>query len=213
MSSKFDWLPATIGRGFIQGAVSTWLWPIVLTVGSAALLWLQGLPLGYLAVGTLFAFMCSIWIVLGVSRWNYSRNPEDKVAFDGLYIAADKTGDGKNLDTVQIGLRLKNNAEFPISYRVETIRTTADKTLSAQKNLINMGSVIESGTNSLFRDGPIALKIPKSALDASLEVDILYGRLGNEKYKISKNMDITINYDSKSGQVTYHWFDLPEDGL
>jgi len=209
-----DWVNRiwkAIFSGLIQGAVRTWLWPIVLTGIPIALLWLQGQrPLvGYFAIAVLFTFTCSIWAVVGVSRWHFSRNPADKLVFLGSHIAADRTNNGQNLDAVQISMRLKNDAEFPISYRVEKIRTSVDNTLPALNIKMNMGGVVVPGAETLFRDNGIKLKIPMSVMGASLEAELVYGRPGAEKYKMSVAQDITIRFGPSTGQITWNWFDLP----
>lgn len=130
---------------------------------------------------------------------------KDRLQFRNIFVGFDKTIDQKNVEAVQLGFVVANSASFPVSYLVKRVVSTADATAATRGTILNWGGTVPPGGADTFKDRTIELKIPKSAMDATLEFEILYGREGSEKYPLSRNLNIGLRYDATKG-VLYHPF-------
>jgi hypothetical protein len=184
-------LPTLImAGGVVLTAIYEWPWPEI-----------------YLAA--VFLFAASAHGLLRFDEWRQRNRVEHKLLFNGVHVASDRSPDGSALTTVQIAAVLRNNASFPISYKVTRIRTTADDTLPSLGAILNYGAIIQPECNDLFRDRAINLKLPKAAMNATLEVELLYGRPQREKYPLSRSINLSLRYDPKTGVLSYPWLDAP----
>jgi hypothetical protein len=192
----------------------TWILPVLLTAGALVVGLFDniyhGVPWIVIYSAAVFVLAMSAIAVLRLDEFRVRRKVEGKFFFRSPHVGFNKTEDGRKIKTVQIGFQLENSATFPLSYKVTNIRTNADLTLPSSGNILNKGEIIQGGDTTLFRDCPMELKEPTSETSAELEFDLIYGLAGNERYPISKKINISLRYDPEKGVLHYPWLNAPE---
>lgn len=179
--------------------------PAVSTVVAVMLAAIDSWPSTAMYLAAIFTFAATATGLLRFDEWRQRRRVEDKLIFSGPYVGINKSEDGKSISAAQIGALLQNTATFPISYKVTRIRTSADNTIPSSGTLNTYDAVVQAGTVSIFRDLPIDCKVPKAAMEGTLEIELLYGRPGREKYPILQNITLSLRYDPMTGVFQYPW--------
>jgi hypothetical protein len=185
--------------------------PILIGGGAVVLGLLDKLPLMYLYIGALFSATVIVTLLLRFDEWRERIGADGKLIFVGPTVAVDLTEDREGLAVVQLGAALENRATFPISYKVKSILSTADHTNPSRGTMDNMGAIVPAKSQTIFKDKPIDLKIPKADMPATLLIKIEYGHVGKEKYLISKSVNVRLRYEKNSGVVNYPWSERPID--
>ena len=180
-------------------------WPTVLVGGSTALMYLQGLPLGYLSVGALAAFAFTAHGLLKFDEWKMRRQVDGRFNFSSLHV-----GDSIRKDGTIVGLSFANVATFPIEFKVEKIITKiGDKVPKNTEYPLNSITVPALG-NGWFYDHPIKLEnTPTSGTaDGTIEFDIKYGRSGHLKYHLKGTKYFVISLNEHGKPLAINWNDV-----
>ena len=165
----------------------------MLPIASSILLKLQGLPWGYIYVGTLAAFAFGMHGLCRLQEWNYKNKVKDKLIFS----TANLNKVPKNDLAFRLGFALHNAAEFPIQFEITSLKTDFGEDIKRKrikeqerKKIID----IPANGKGWFNDEPIELSdFPASqAVYGYIEASIKYGRPNKRKYEIEfkKNIDV-----------------------
>jgi hypothetical protein len=161
----------------VAGAISGWLadmsgWPL-------ASIWLSFLA--GLALTSVFLFV--------FSRWLTETSPQHKFRIEAVQwnIELDGNGDPKSMGPI---LLFRNLAVFPISFRIQKLEWNfAGRLPPKAERAVNSGSVVEPLGNAAHIT-PAAdlqhLDLSKPTLDGDMNVEIVYGIKGREKYPWQK---------------------------
>src|SRR6266853_2625864 len=106
----------------------------------------------------------------------------------------------------QVAVNLKNLADFPLSYIVRQIDFRVQNTTSGGQ-FANQGATIDAGQSGTFASGLVTFHHPIALpVQGRLDIRILYGKLGSEKFEKNASILVTFRADplSPSG-IRYDW--------
>jgi hypothetical protein len=106
----------------------------------------------------------------------------------------------------QAVLNLQNIAEFPVSYRVETIEFRIQNTVG-NNQFQNRGTVVDAQQTTSFSSDVVSFHQPiPLPTTGVLKATIAYGRLGKEKFNRPISLMVHFSPDSSvSSGVRYSW--------
>ncbi len=201
-------------REIISELLRSWLWPTIMTVVPTALLYMQGLPLGFIAVGGLAAFAFSVWGVFGFSRWRYYRNPEWKLRSEGGICSFNEQAPSGS-PTVQIcmGLVVSSTAEFPIEFLVTEMQASIGSHFNPdqQSHKFHEIEVPAMGVGyqyGFFIDVPVSEL--KDGTTGKMSFKLKYGHKGALKHELKKAHQCAI-YRDNNGQFKFMFTDLKDN--
>jgi len=182
--------------------LSPWLLAVLTVIAGIA----QSIAWIWIIVLATFVFACATTGMLRFDEWRARRTPRDKLTFQNAFLGLDyvkdkNTGKTTAIDKAQAGLFLQNHAPFPISYVVDEIRSSLEGRVNPDPKHDTKGAVVQLNSGSLFRDATIDMdKLPiKQIVEGRLKFRLRYGREGNEKYKLERNLKLYASYDPNLG--------------
>ena len=159
--------------------------------------YLQSLQWMYILVGASLVFMSVGLGLVGYRLFVQLMDPEHKLKF-----CRPKVSRGE--DAVVVAAELRNDATFPIDVRIEELRTTvAGRTTRANRTMTNREFTLSPGDMTDYSDAVIDIGgITSDILESTFEISITYGRQNGRKYKIIKNLSLTIPLD-RAGNISW----------
>jgi hypothetical protein len=133
-----------------------WLAP---TLGSAVAL-LSGLitpvPIPYLLAAVSLVFACITIGLVNLDEWRHRTDPSGKLHFvTPLYgLDIQSKNDGHQIQKVQFGIKLTNNANFAIAFKMEDIRTQFMGQINPRAQLDGVSHEIPAHGDGWYRDAP-----------------------------------------------------------
>jgi hypothetical protein len=188
--------------------------PIVVAAMTVAAGILQGTPIAYVIAAAAVAAAGTVTWLLRFEDWRIRRTPAGKLGFAQALIAFDyaRDAEGKvtSVNRGQFILIFINNANFPISYVVDNLEISINEKVNLEGKQIKRG-VVESTAVLQYRPYPIDLNIEKKhTIEGRAKFNFRDGRLGKERFPLSKNLNVICQFDDKtlySQQLTH---DVPE---
>ena len=176
----------------------------MLSAGPAALLYLQGLPWGYLSLGVLAAFALASHGLLRSDEWRDRRRVEGKLAFASVNVGRDIKGKG-----IIVGISLKSSAAFPLEFQVTEMRTSLGDKIPALEHKARKVTLPATGAG-WFNDNPIEIADPPrpGAIEGAIEFRVKYGLPGSSlKYSIPGKKQVVAAFNDDGLLIQGTWSD------
>jgi hypothetical protein len=213
---------------------SKWLWDRITDTLSAWQVWvliapavisaatfvsgqLAGLPL-YLTLLYAIAALCAVALTVAailhslvqLDELRGRRNVRDKLKITPTHWLAKAGEAGEFLSELQLGVTIRNEANFPITYRVLNLRTSFDNTTIVSHNfpwpnheLLSLETSTSRDTILHFENKPF-LQI----YAGTLEYKIAYWRTGRKRtYTVDKSFTLEFRLDLPHEEM--FWFEAP----
>ena len=177
--------------------VSLWNWiqptvPVLLS-GSVAVSGgvYDQLPLMWVIVGTTVTFAAATLGLVAYSNYLFQRDPEYKFKFVRPFV-------WRSSGWVWIGFEVRNDSLLPVGVYIETIRTScSERTTPTNRVLPNRLFELAPGDQTFYSDVAINIaNVGDNIMNGRLELSVSYGHPGNLRYKIRKDLDLSIPFDT-----------------
>lgn len=195
----------------------TWLSPWILTVMTVLAGYQEGVQWAYIIPLATIVFAATAVGLLRFDEWIFRRTPSDKLEFENISLGLDfvrdpTSGQPTAISRAQIGIVLKSSAHFPISYIVDDLRTSIEKRVNPNPIINTRGAIVGTTGHANYNHAPIDMDNSplKPVLEGTAEFKLRYGRIGSEKYVITKKMNINCPYDPVAHTYTVAWADAPQ---
>lgn len=169
----------------------TYVLPVGAPLLAAYLGYVQGLPLMYIFVGSLFAFACAATGAVQFSEWLFKRSVRDKLGFAGLRIIHNARGAGLGL-----GVSLSSSADIPITFELVSVTTRLNNRVPAERNFAVREITMPPRGVGYFDDHIIDVVPPTpGSLEGEIDFVFRYGKEGLMKHdlQIRKQVIATFN--------------------
>ncbi len=191
-------------RGIAQHVVVTYLLPCAIPVLTGWLGYIQDLPWMHIVLGVTAAFAFISVGLLRFDEWLFRRAIEEKLVFAQVLV-------GKTIEPngINIGIRLQNSAHFPIDFQIERCLTRIGTTLPKEPYTVHQTHTVPANGMGWHYHGSIEVPNPPKdgSLDGYVEFEILYGRSGRLKYRLSGKKRIVIPFNSEGLLLPGSWSD------
>lgn len=197
---------------FIEEAFTAWTWPIVVTAFGTLIGLFNDIPVYYLFVGAVIILSMASSVMLNITRWRAETRVEGKLVFDAPRLQLFVDDDGR-VNGMQIGVQLRNRADFPLYLTTESIETLVVDNATGNKNyppkLPNRNNGFSVGAGSLgWYDDPKISLTPTSVggFTAKLRCTVRYGKktTGTHVLNIDKRADVFVNQSRISGDPVWY---------
>ncbi len=188
------WLAGLIANGILQSLV----WPLILTVITILLAWIQEFQLAYIGFGAVIVFSLTAIALNQSHDWRYKRKVKGKLAFKDMLLIRQP----ESMNTFFQAFELYNSADFPIRCELISLITSFGTTIPETQDYNNRFNVIGEKGSSSFTSNPITLPaLPfGGSVKGRIDVKLKYGRYKNLKYELNFKKNLVVWFD-KNGEV------------
>lgn len=182
--------------------------------------YVQGLGAMYVWLGALGSFAIASAALAFSSQWQSRSSPRYKLRLDQITMfIGDTPGNAtfRLVNNLQPSLVLRNLADFPLSY---TVRSggwqMANRIANANFPVLNTGGTIEPQglTRFTLPDADVRGLDFSAVQQGQLNVEIMYGRPGKEKFRWAQPMILTIQRTTPTGtepsNYAFNWYNTPQ---
>src|SRR6266403_1196004 len=154
----------------IASAITGTLWVFLMAV----IAYIEHTPLFWFMAAAPVTAAALVTLALRLSEWRDRFTASDKLQFLGIDLGGEynKDSDGKviSLRVAEVGIRLQNTAQFPISILVDELQTSLENNFPPNKPRADKGGVAVKGETKVtidheidMKNDPIKLKIRGTA--------------------------------------------------
>jgi hypothetical protein len=192
------------GKSLMWLAVLAWAPVVIATIAN-------GFKWGYLdkiflMAASIYVVLAFAWLATILAYRKISPKNKFKIIGFGLLVPVGTKIKNRGVALTAVGCRLnlKNDAEFPISYKVTQADWKINKVSEDAANYDNTGAEIAAFNPTNFDivmvkfDHPLELMAGKPAVEGRLKVTVKYGHPGREKFTLSRNMIVRVVFDDKN---------------
>ena len=177
-------------------------WPYWSPAAVAVIGFVQGFPLFYIAIGTMFAAAMAMHLAVKFSEWREVNQVAHKLLFSNVRVTSITDEDGRAV-AFRLGSAYQSRATFPITVKLDQLftvirRTSGEKLLAGHDPTGIDRVVIDPGALCWFDDHAIEMGIQKGGTSYIGEVccSFLYGKSESRlecKLEIKKRFMINVN--------------------
>lgn len=189
-----------------EEVIRTLLWPGIITGAGVLIGWLEEFSLFYIYIGSIFLLAASTHWLLRLSEWRDKNRVQYKIIFSHGIVRLHIDEKTKKVLSVCLGAEFKNNAEFQIICKLNSIRTqltdinTGEVYYAPNKERGKTEIKYPAGSTGIFRDHHIDISsLNKANLVGDIDAEISYFRHSRKMY--------TMAIKKKA------YFDLAESGI
>lgn len=175
--------------------ISTWVLPIVVTLGGIVIGVIKQVPLFYLYVGAFVLLAALSTGLLRFSEWRYSNRVSDKLIFGGVRVIPkmDETGCTTG---IHLGVSVSNIALFPISFKVAEAFTKFDGHYPLKTEQIHNSISIPSQGSGFFDDNEIAIsKKGFGAYKGVINCKLVFGKKDKLDHVLYISQSVMISFN------------------
>ena len=191
------------------------VWPVIVTGVGILIGWLQEYDVFVLYNATIFLGVLSIFGLERLSHWKNVNRAEHKLAFSGVKINLASDPVSRKIVQIALGVQLKNNAMFPITFEVTSLKTkiidrrTGIEYFPPKKEYRNKGSDIPSGSIKFYNDHYIDLRALNEAnMEVEIEAEVSYYRFERNKYSLKIKKQTFFDIGPSGIRGGKDWYDL-----
>ena len=178
--------------------------------------WFEGYSLFYIGIGGSVCLASFTHFAVYVSNWRQQNRVEHKLAFSQLKIARATAPDGR-VENLQLGVRYKNKASFPIHIKVRSMFTKiivskSAELLTLKKPFAKEDFLVEPGSSWFFDDNVIAVDgMLQGSVTAEIRVKLTYGKTKNRLDFVSDLEKQMVLHFDKGGRIIANseTYDIP----
>jgi len=203
-------------KELLWSTARTWLWPLLVTLLTPVLGYIQGLPLMYVFVATIATFAFITHGLVKITEWRFIRTPEHKIDFiEPNFGGNTDKDDPKHIKDIFLGARLRSYFGFPLQVDIVKLNTRFDDRVPKVKS--PQGKPIDVGMQGtcFFNDEIIDIHdmdLKGKDIRASVDFTVKYGLPSDMRYTYSRSIDVIFCFD-KEGILTKHYWHNSMDGV
>lgn len=200
-------------RGWIVGLGFSALAPWIVALVTAALGYLERIPLMYAFVAASIVWAMVSFGAFYFHQLLYQRTADLKLRFGRLLSAVffkereDKT---KYISGIKIGLDVNSVAIFSMDFIIEEIKTIIAGRINTHKMYSNNKITISAMGGAFFFDDVVDISGVdiKNVLDGEFEFTTKYGKPGHATYRLHGKYKIFLKFKSESEIEHFEWHQL-----
>jgi hypothetical protein len=166
---------------------------------SAALLYVNGYPVGVAFLAAIVAFAAIAVGLNNFSQWMSAQTPADKIDFLGPAIGIVKDNAlPPTLRGIKLGVMLRSKAGFPVQLRLEELDTRIGDRIPRRDFAVSTIMIGEGG-NARFLNSMISLRGMQLAHQlryGRIQARVSYGRPGKLKYVVEREWYLALRFDA-----------------
>ena len=182
-------------------------WPYWSPAAVAVIGFVQGFPLFYIAIGTIFAAAMAMHLAVKFSEWREVNQVGHKLLFSHLRVTSITDEDGRAV-AFRLGSAYQSRATFPITVKLDQLftviqRTSGEKVLAAHDPTGMDGLVVDPGALCWFDDHAIEMGIQKEHTGYIGEVQCSF-RYGKSESRLEHKSEIKKRFMINVDQSGYY---------
>jgi hypothetical protein len=202
----------------VFGYVLTKGLPFVMSALSAVSYYLTPIPIPYLFVVITVVFAATAFGLVGFSLWIRETTARDKLYLSGLEFTwediKDELGNTTGIRSAMITLRMQNKAAFPLSFGINKFDLSLENRIPSTKVPKITAEIQPNGGTNWYRSGAVILDIsPCRNLKGKLDLEVRYGRPGDERYIVTASGILSVFYNKKENRYILENAQDTETGL
>jgi len=170
--------------------------------------YLEGRQLAEIIALAVFVFAMTAFGLLNFDAWRQRRTPLNKLRMltytFGWNDVKDSQGKTIAIKNARVVLNFENRASFPISVIVKELNVAIEGHVATKQTERGVPLILQAEGSGFFRDDLIEMhSLPLQNLEGRMKYVLIYGRPGREKYEITQQVKLNMNYDSQSNRFTW----------